>query len=136
LSEAESKVTLEVRRGDSVFGVPTELGARVDPNQAEPAELRWRADPVRSRAGWLGGHGGVVLVTSAEDGPFSDAGIEPGSVVLAIEGEPVRSDRALVRRLAAEEPGARVDVLWRAQGDDEERTTTVRLHAPPRRVTS
>lgn len=132
----ERTVQLEVRRGDSAFALAVPLASRVEGDPGPAPRLLWRADPARSRAGWLAGHGGVVLVTSEERGPFPSAGIRPGAVVLALEGEPVRSERALIRRLQALEPGARVAVRWRAPGEEAEREARVRLFAPPRRVTS
>lgn len=130
---AQAEVPLEVRRGDSVFALSVVLGARA--GGGSEARLRQRLDPLRSRAGWLAGHGGVVLVTSDPKGPFPAAGIEPGAVVLALDDEPVRSDRDLVRRLAARAPGSRVAVRWRPGAEGEERTARVRLYDPPRRVT-
>ncbi len=130
---AQAEVALEVRRGDSVFALRLVLGERVA--HLDQARLRQRLDPLRSRAGWLAGHGGVVLVTSDPRGPFPRAGIEPGAVVLALDGEPVRSDRDLVRRLGARPPGSRVEVRWRAGAAGEDHSSGVRLYDPPRRVT-
>lgn len=135
LADAEpgaGPIVLQVRRGDAVFDVPVALrgGATI---ALPAARLAWRAEPARSRAGWLAGRGGVVLVTQDPDGPFARAGFEPGAVLLELNGEPIRSDVSLVRRLAAREPGSSVDVL--ARDGDEERAATVRLFEPPRRVT-
>ncbi|MEX1026061.1 MAG: PDZ domain-containing protein [Planctomycetota bacterium] len=124
--------TLEVRRGDAVFGVPVELASAV--LTGGRAELRWRRDPARSRAGWLTGQGGVVLVTSEPDGPFVRAGLPIGAVVTAIDGQSVHSDVGLVRRLLREEPGARVAVDWHTEERAASTTTTVELFRAPLRV--
>ena len=124
---------LEVQRGDSVFQVPVRL--RAQERSASPARLVWRADPARSRAGWLAGHGGVVIVTSDPEGPFPAAGIEPASVVTAIDGESFHSERALIRALQSREPGETVRVRFRPPGSETEQETSVDLFAPPRRVT-
>lgn len=131
-ADIASEHELEVRRGDSVFMVPVRLRGR----EAAPsaARLVWRADPARSRAGWLAGHGGVVLVTSDPEGPFPSAGIEAGSVVTAVDGEPFRSERALIRALQSRDPGEEIRVRFRAPGSELDRETSVELFAPPRRV--
>ncbi len=125
---------LQVRRGDSVFEVPVHLTARVVDRDSE-ARLAWRADPARSRAGWLAGHGGVVLVTSDPDGPFLRAGIEVGSVVTALDGDAVRSERGLIRALQLRDPGQRVEVSWHAATIRDPQTTSVRLYDAPHKVT-
>ncbi|MFT5464593.1 MAG: hypothetical protein ACI8QS_003495, partial [Planctomycetota bacterium] len=102
---------------------------------ATQVELTWRSDPARSRANWLTGRGGVVLVASAEGGPFPIAGIKVGSVVLSLEGEPMRSARGLVRALQATDPGERVKVEFLAPGSDEPKRASVDLFAPSRRIT-
>lgn len=134
LSEADlgREARLEVQRGDSVF----EVAVRLRPRQgaAPEARLLWRADPARSRAGWLGGHAGVVLVTSDPEGPFPSAGVPVGSVVTHLDGEAQRSERALVRALLAREPGARIEVDYRAPGASEVQRASVELYRPPRRV--
>lgn len=139
-ASAEEQHELEVQRGDSVFSVPVRLRPRGAPEEAGEPRLLWRSDPARSRAGWLGGRGGVVLVTSDPDGPFPRAGVEVESVVLALDGEPVLSERGLIRALQRREPGERVEVLYRAPQAAEEpaaepRSATVRLFVPPRRIT-
>lgn len=135
-ARGQAPVQLEIRRGDSVFALALVLDAPRAPAPGSEPELRQRLDPLRSRAGWLGGYGGVVLVSSAADGPFAAAGIEPGAVVLELDGEPVRSDRDLVRRLLERAPGAEIEVRWRARTQGEARTSRVRLYDPPTRVTN
>lgn len=127
-----NEVRMRVQRGDTVFEVPVVLGA--GKAVSDEAEVLFRKDPVRSRAGWKGGRGGVVLVSSEADGPFPTAGIEVGSVVHSIEGEPVASAHGLIRRLALYEPGARVRVEY-ADVEGEPRSTRVELHDEPSRVT-
>lgn len=132
---AEEEASLEVQRGDSVFTVPVRLRSREA--TVESPSLAWRADPARSRAGWIAGRGGVVLVTSDPDGPFPSAGVPVGSVVTALDGERVRSERALVRSFLDREPGERVTVDWIGPqtSDGEPRRAKVTLFEPPTRVT-
>jgi membrane-associated protease RseP (regulator of RpoE activity) len=124
---------LEARRGDSVFRVTVSLRARETPGAR--GEFLWRADPVRSLAGWASAPGGVVLVSSAPGGPFPAAGVEVGSLVTELDGVAVRSDRALVRALQQREPGATVGVTFVAPGGEAAETRDVELFAPSRRLT-
>ncbi len=132
--DVERETRLEVQRGDAVFEVGVQLRSRDAP--APEANLLWRADPARSRAGWLAGQGGVVLVTSDPKGPFPEAGVPIGSVVTHVDGEPQRSERALIRSLLEREPGARIDVDYRGPGDAASLRTSVQLYDSPRRVTA
>ena len=129
-------VQAQVQRGDSIFDVA--LSLRTTSGQRSPATRLWRADPARSQAGWLAGRGGVVLVTSAPDGPFPKAGIPVGSVVTAVDGQPVRSDLDLVQRLQAAPEGQRIDIDFVAADAPSNKTRSVRvkLARAPRRITS
>ena len=103
---------------------PTGAGA------ARESELLQRLDPSRSRAGWLAGRGGVVLVSSRDDGPFPRAGVPVGSVVHAVDGRAVLSERDLIRSLQAREPGARVEVVF-TDPDGRENLARVELLKQP-----
>jgi S1-C subfamily serine protease len=129
----DTEVELSVQRGDTVFAIPVTLGAHGGLNVVEP-EVLHRLDPARSRAGWVTGHQGVVLVTSAPDGPFSRAGIPVGSVVHELDGEPVFSDRALILSLQARAPGAEVEVAF-VDPDGSALTKTVTLRDQDTKVT-
>lgn len=135
LSDGPGAAELRVRRGDSVFEFEVGLTGREQPLSFQPPRLAWRSDPARSRAGWLAGRGGVVLVTSDPEGPFPRAGVEVGSVVMALDGESVRSERSLIRRMQALDPGAKVRVTYRPAGEGEqEREVEVKLFDAPTRV--
>ena len=129
----DSEVELEVRRGDSVFAVPVKLTGGALSASAVPERLH-RIDPARSRAAWRTASGGVELAASDPNAPFPKAGIGVGSIVLAVDGDPVVADLELVQRLQAEEPGSRVRVDY-LDPDRERRSTDVQLYAPPTRIT-
>jgi membrane-associated protease RseP (regulator of RpoE activity) len=112
--EPGARARLEVQRDDTVFGVEVELTARVG-GVPEP-EVLYRLDPTRSGAGWATDRGGVRLVSAAGDSPVVDAGIPIGSLVTALDAEAVGSDRELVRRLLAHDPGC--DVTFDFVGPD------------------
>ena len=57
---------------------------------------------------------GIILTKVIENGPAAQAGLLPGDVVLAINGEPVRSRQQALLIVAALEPGNRVELeTWR-----------------------
>jgi serine protease Do len=64
-------------------------------------------------------------VTAVQPGPASEAGVRPGDVVLAVDGQPVRNATDFTQRLARRQPGEQVELtLWR---DRAERALRVRL---------
>jgi serine protease DegS len=57
---------------------------------------------------------GIILTRVFDNGPAATAGLIPGDVILAINGEQVRSRQQALLIVAALEPGDRVDVDgWR-----------------------
>ena len=101
---------------------------------AAEARPLYRVDVSRTRAAWASGPRGVVLVGAAEGGPTARAGLPLGSVVVAVDGASVASDRGLIRRLARYEPGTEVVLTLL---DDENRTSEreVRLFLPKEVIT-
>jgi predicted metalloprotease with PDZ domain len=132
--ETGGDAVLAVQRGDTVFDLTVTLAAPVQGPHGPP-EPRYRLDPARSRAGWAAGKGGAVLVSASPDSPFPSAGVPVGSVVLAVDGTPVASDRALIRALQARQPGERVLVRALLPGSDAPREIDVRLQEQPTRLT-
>ena len=105
-SPVEEDVTLRVSRGDSVFDVKVQLASKG--STGPEAERVWRSDPSRTRAGWLTVGSGVRLVTADPRGPVADAGMKVGTLVTALDGEPVHSARSLIRRVQALPGGTKV----------------------------
>ncbi|MGH8167065.1 MAG: Do family serine endopeptidase, partial [Woeseiaceae bacterium] len=68
---------------------------------------------------------GALVSGVEEGGPASDAGIEPGDVILSLNGEPIDRFNELGSAIAAMEPGSEAEIaVWR---DREERELDVRI---------
>jgi serine protease DegS len=57
--------------------------------------------------------GGVTVVNILVKSPAYDAGVRPGDVITALDGQSVRSSQDLVSKLAQLKPGAEVDLAGR-----------------------
>ncbi len=98
------------------------LGVTVEEVTAEDAEV-WNLDRVG---------GAVVSGFSMSDdrpSPAREAGIEPGDVIVEVDGEPVRSVSDLQRKIRAHEPGDEVRVTVVRRGSNERQTVDVELVA-------
>lgn len=79
-----------------------------------------------------GGAGqGVIVTEVTEDSPAADAGLGPGDIITAIDGQPLDSPQALTDAIAERQPGDRVTLAVYAVGDGEERQIEVRLGEHP-----
>jgi serine protease Do len=68
---------------------------------------------------------GALVAGVTDEGPASEAGIEPGDVILTFNGKPVETMNELPRMVAAEPIGKEVDVVLLRDG--EEKTVKVTL---------
>jgi len=75
---------------------------------------------------------GVLLSAVAEGSPAADAGLRRGEVLLAWNGEPVRSSRELIRRVRGAAPGETVRLT--VAGRKGERTVSVVLGEGEKKV--
>ncbi|WP_099865102.1 Do family serine endopeptidase [Pararhizobium haloflavum] len=72
---------------------------------------------------------GALVTMPQEDTPAAAAGIEPGDVVTAVNGESIEDSGALARKIAGLEPGATVELtVWR---NGAEETVPVELGTFP-----
>src|SRR5467141_3983295 len=75
--------------------------------------------------------GGVVVDSyTSDDSPARKAGIQPGDVIVAVDGLPVDNTPQLQQRVAFKRPGETVEVTVLRQGG-EKKTLTVRLTRAP-----
>jgi len=113
------------------FAVPSEMASRI------VEQLR---DKGRIDRGWLGvsvqdvpGHGasrsgaGVAIANIDRAGPAAKAGLKPGDVVLAINGDRVVTAQGLIKAVAATAPGNPVKLTVRRASQNFELPITVGL---------
>ncbi len=68
-------------------------------------------DLSQAQAAQLGtGFGGITVVNILVNSPAYEAGIRPGDLVTALDGEAVRSSQDLVSKVAALKPGAEIEL--------------------------
>lgn len=112
------------------FAIPSQLASAI------VADLRAKG---RIDRGWLGvsvadlpeAHPvGVAIAGVDHSGPAARAGIRPGDLVLAVNGEHVDSARSLIRAVAATSPGNVVHLTLRRQGHDMDLSVTVGRRPP------
>jgi serine protease Do len=107
------------------FAIPSEVAKRI------VAELREKG---RIDRGWLGvqvqdmegtGIRGVGIASVDRGGPAARAGLRPGDVVTAVNGQGVETSRSLIRTVAATPPGREVRLSVRRQGRELDIPVTV-----------
>ena len=116
------------------FAVPSEMASKI------VEQLR---DKGRIDRGWLGvsvqdvpGHGagrsgaGVAIANIDRTGPAAKAGLKPGDVVLAINGDRVVTAQGLIKAVAATAPGNPVRLTVRRAAQNFELPVTVGLRPP------
>jgi serine protease Do len=109
------------------FAIPSEIVSNV------VANLRAHGSIVR---GWLGvsvedaDRGGVIIAGVEHDGPALHAGVHPGDMVLALNGDHIDSARTLIRAVAAMAPGSLVHLTVRRQGHEVEVAITIGRRPP------
>jgi serine protease Do len=107
------------------FAIPSEIASRI------VSELLQKG---RIDRGWLGvsleettgkGAHGVAIAAVERAGPGAKAGLRPGDVVTAVNGESVDTSRSLIRAVAATPPGSALHVTIRRQGREMDISVTV-----------
>ena len=119
------------------FAIPTAVVVNVveqllDDGEAEHAFLGVRPDPLTPQVVDrfdLKTELGILVATVVQGSAADAAGIRPGDVILAVDGQEMRQVEDLLGFLREKRPGDTVEV--RLLRDDEERSVSVRLRDRP-----
>ena len=68
---------------------------------------------------------GVIIAGIFREGPAHKAGVQPGDILLHINGQAITSGRTLMNRVAQFTPGDRINLEVMRNGDVLELTTVV-----------
>lgn len=103
------------------FAIPSETASRI------VGQLISRGSIER---GWLGvsvedRDGAVVIAGLDRNGPAGRAGLRPGDMVLAVNGERIDTSRGLIRAVAGVTPGESARIMVRRMGREVEVPVTV-----------
>lgn len=82
-------------------------------------------DPALRAARGIRTDKGAVVGSVVEGAPADTAGLEPGDVVIAVDGQPIESDRALIATIGRKRPGDEVKI--QVERDSQVRTVHVVL---------
>ncbi|HEY8510129.1 MAG TPA: PDZ domain-containing protein, partial [Steroidobacteraceae bacterium] len=77
-----------------------------------------------------------ALVSSVEaDGPAARAGLKPGDVILAVNGEPVEQSAQVSRLISRQKPGSQVTLtIWRGKKEQQVKVGIAELKEPEMRA--
>jgi serine protease DegS len=125
------------------FAIPVNLARQV---------MQQIAEHGRVIRGWIGINGqnltpalaeslgiknqqGILVSGVLRQGPAAQAGIQPGDVLLEVDGNAVYSASQMLKLVAAHQPGDEVAIKLQRQGDTEEINVAV-MERPPHRLLS
>jgi len=117
------------------FAVPSEIAIRIVSDLRDKGRIDrgWLGVSVQDTPGGRVANGGVTIAGIDRTGPAARAGLRPGDVVLAVNGDHVDSARGLIRAVAAATPGSAVKLSVRRSGQSFDLPVTVgrRLQEAP-----
>ncbi len=117
------------------FAVPSEIAVRIVSDLRDKGRIDrgWLGVSVQDAPGARAANNGVAIAGIDRTGPAARAGLKPGDIVLAVNGDRVDSARGLIRAVAAAQPGSAVKLSVRRSGQSFELPVTVgrRLQEAP-----
>ena len=109
------------------FAVPSEIASRIVAELREKGRIDrgWLGVSVQDIAAATGRPAGVAIAAVERGGPAARAGLRPGDLVYAMNGQRVDSSRGLIRAVAGISPGQPVRLSLVRQGREMEISVTV-----------
>ena len=75
-----------------------------------------------------GVEGAVVISEVLEDTPAAEAGLQPGDLIIAVDGSPVEEIEAFVESMGSHKPGDEVSLTIIREGEEEQVQVTLAAH--------
>lgn len=109
------------------FAIPSDTVRRIVAELRAHGHIRrgWLGVAIESLAGSPSGNEGVLVTGIAPGGPASAAGVQPGDVLVSVNGRHIADASGLIRAVAALPPGARVNLVVHRNGERLELPVTV-----------
>ena len=100
------------------FAIPAQIVSRVVAvlRRGGHIERGWLGVGVSNEGDGVAGNPGVSVTAVDRNGPASRAGVRPGDLVVAVDGQPVASSRELIKAISAVAPGSNVRLSVRRGG--------------------
>ena len=109
------------------FAVPSEIAIRIVDTLREKGRIErgWLGVSVQDVPGDRRGMAGVSIANIDRTGPAARAGLRPGDIVVALNGDKVETSQGLIRAVAATSPGNAVKLTVRRGAQSLEVPVTV-----------
>ena len=109
------------------FAIPSEIARRIVAELREKGRIErgWLGVSVQDIAAAPGRPAGVAIAAVERTGPAARAGLRPGDLVYAMNGDRVDSSRGLIRAVAAIAPGQKLRLSVVRQGREMEIPVTI-----------
>lgn len=120
------------------FAIPASIARRVAEQLINDGKVErgfigvgaQQIDPEMAKEiGLPGESSGALIVNVYENGPAAKAGLEPGDVIVELEGKIIRSQMDLVNTVGLMKPGTKVNMIYYRNG--KKQTASVKLERYP-----
>jgi serine protease Do len=104
------------------FAIPSDIAQKIVVELREKGRIDrgWLGVSVQDAPGAHLPSAGVAIANVDRTGPASKAGLRPGDIVLAVNGDPVDSARGLIRAVSATAPGRALKLTVKRAGQSVE----------------
>ncbi len=102
------------------FAIPSEIASKITSELREKGHIDrgWLGANVSDLSGPAHDEGGVAITSVDRSGPAYRAGLRPGDIVEAVNGEKVDSTRSLIKSIAVLAPGSTAHLTIRRLGHE------------------
>ncbi|MEW6611338.1 MAG: Do family serine endopeptidase [Pseudomonadota bacterium] len=121
------------------FAIPVDLAARVMKQLIETGHVTrgWLGvgaqdlDPALASSFGLAAGSGALVTAILPESPAAQAQLQPGDVIVEIDGKPLRDAKELLNRIADYKPGSKITLTIVRQGNKMQKAIRVGVRPPP-----